>query len=938
MGKFKRIIAFTLVLSVVFASVLSIAAEEEATDVGIELNAEDRLIAKKLAALGIIDEPTDDRLKAYITRAELIDVLLKYLDYEDAVTTADTTPFIDVSAFDKRIGAYNLLYKAGYISGDGNSRYRPDDFLTYNEAMAVVVKAMGHKPFIMEELGYPESYMYVANKYGMLKDLRDSGENPIPYCDILRMIEKSLDADAVVQEGYDINGEGRLEIKDGFKVLEQIHGIKHFKGLVTGNENTRLYASGSEKIYRYQIEIDGEIYDTPEQEYDILLGYRVVAYSEKDENDELSIVYMEADRRKNNVFEIKADNIIKEKTTNTCIYYEDESVYDQELDIDADTFTVIYNGKSHNNYGMLKSILPDSGYVTALDNNGDMMIDVLFINEYKNMVIGSVDRANHKIYDKYTNEMLVIDPMDDDVRIYDVDGAQVGIGAIPLNSVISYTETANAEGYKLKIVYLQTEKFVGQIEEVSYEGDETKLLIGGMYYEMAENLKNYIELGLESELKTNVSGTFYLDRDGKIAYYDREEASSAIYGFVHRVAIDSGLGDKLIIRIFSQDAEWLVLETNGKINIDGYRYNTNSTADLETAISKIPEGEVIMFSYMDNIITYIDTPELNKGNTTLASDRGNLNMIASGAEFETRYGMCNEFNNPSDNKFVVNSGNCVIFETPARPTEGDEENYYDDLEMYSVSKSLGKAYYRAVPYDYGQVITDGYCAYNTESRDINVASCLLLRGSENAGKGINGSGGESLTTRSQCAVVIKTGAGLNKDGEDRQVLYYSVNGIEKKLCVANTINYSKCRIYNYESETKSFNEIGLEAGDVIQVGTNAKDEISQINVVYRFDQTSDLASEAYITYPAYKMQFGAPPEGMAIGEVAAVDSENKILQFAVGEDKYEIRTATANITVYDSILEKTSVANIGDLIEGDRVIVKADVDYAARASQILVIR
>ena len=288
MSNLRRIVSSVLILAMIAASgvfTLEVFAEAEsnANDPmvsDVTLNDEDTVIAEKLTTFGIIDAVGDEDLVKYLTRADMIGILMKYLKLDGTTTSADTTPFLDVSVFDPQIGAYSMLFKAGYIAGDDNKMYRPNDLLTYNEAVTLIVNAMGYKMFAVRNGGYPEGYLYTANKYGLLSGLRGNGQNPIPYCDLYRIMEGSLDADAVVQRYFGADGEGEFELQKDVSVLEEIYGIKEIKGVVTGNENTRLLSSNSQLIDMNQIEIENVIYDTPDLVYADYLGRRVIAYAE----------------------------------------------------------------------------------------------------------------------------------------------------------------------------------------------------------------------------------------------------------------------------------------------------------------------------------------------------------------------------------------------------------------------------------------------------------------------------------------------------------------------------------------------------------------------------------------------------------------------------------------------------------------------------------
>ena len=951
MSKLKKaiswmLIAMMLLATSAFSGVFAEEAEpENPLASGIPIAEEDYQTAQKLSAIGVIETVEDQKLAEYLTRGDMIGILMDYLNFENVSSGGGTTPFLDVSAFDSQTGAYSVLHKAGYITGDENKMYRPNDLLTYNEAVTFIVNAMGYKMFAVRNGGYPEGYLYTANKYGMLENLRGNGKSPIPYCDLYRMIDNSLEADAVVQRVFDANGNGDVQLQQGVSVLEELYGVKLLKGIVTGNENTRLYASGSERIGQFQIEIENVVYDTPEQEYAQLLGRSVTAYAEKTEDGEPDIIYLEENAGKNSLFTLQAEDLLPEKSSTNAIYYEDEDNKERHIDVDSNSLTVIYNGKSYNTYGSFKQILPKNGYIEGLDNNGDDAVDVLFVYEYRNIVVGTVDRQNYKIYDKYTNEPLLADTEEDDVRIYDMDGGSKSSGSIMKDDVLTVMETKNEDDYALVIIYIQSETVEGTIDEVT----DGKYLIDDTYYEVADNLNTYIEAEKLGALKAGVSGVFYLDRAGKIANYERSEVMGMTYGFVAGVDIEENISSRLMMKIFTQDSEWLEISTSQKVNIDGERINVGTATGMSDAKSRIPVGEVVLFAENGGEITYIDTAAMNKGNFSKGADAGNLNQIAAGTSFTTRYGMCNEYGDLSKNKFMVNS-NCIIFETPSR------DELLDKMDQYAVVNSLVQNYYMpTTPGGYWQRLSDGYFAYNTFGQDINVASCLLLRGT-NSGRStskvesggtydvvVGNIGSVALTYRSQFGVVSKIVSGMDEYGNERAKLYIEMNGTEKYALVGETIQYSKCVMYHYASNRVTFDQIGLEVGDVIQVGTNGDGYITQINVVYRGNQEGEQAQNAWLTFPEFDLSYDQRKgEGAAVGIVNAVDTENRILQFAMGTEEdaqtYDVMTSVATVTIYDTATKKSKTATPAELMKGDLVLVRTDVDYSARAAQILVLR
>ncbi len=938
MSNLRRIVSSVLILAMIAASgvfTLGVFAEAESNEndplvSDVTLNDGDKVIAEKLTTFGIIDAVDEEDLVKYLTRADMIGILVKYLKLGGTTTNSSTTPFLDVSVFDPQIGAYSMLFKAGYIAGDDNKMYRPNDLLTYNEAVTLIINAMGYKIFALRNGGYPEGYLYAANKYGLLSGLRGNGQNPIPYCDLYRIMEGSLDADAVVQRYFSANGEGEFELQKDLTVLEEIYGIKEIKGVVTGNENTRLLSSNSNLIDMNQIEIENVVYDTPDQVYADYLGRRVIAYAKENDQKEYEIIYMELDGNKNREFKVQADNLLPDQTTSSRIYYEDEDQKERHINIDSVNLSVVYNGKSRTGYGSLKNTLPKSGYIVGVDNTGDDTVDVLFVYEFKNIVVGTIDLYNYKFYDKYTNEVVVLDPDRDDVRIYNPAGRELSLSDIAADDVLTVMETDNNKGYKLVTVYKSAQTVEGTVEEIT---SDNKYLINGEYYELAYNLLAYIDDAKVPELKAGTSATFYFDHEGKIANYERGTATTATYGFVAGInSKGTTMADRLTLKIFTQDSVWITAKTVDRVNIDGERYAVGTSEGLNKAIAAIPVGEVVLFTMSGDKINYIDTARINKGNTSKYSDTGNLNQIVSGSEFEHRDGMCNEKGDGSLNKFVVKSGNCVIFSTPA------SGELLDNLDEYSVTTRLAKNYYTKSTGAYNQVVTDGYFAYNTGDDDINVASCILLRGSKSAGA-------SSLSKSSVFSVVTKISSAINDDGENRVKLYYDQNGAELSALLKedDKVDYSYARASNAPSTQVKFSDIGLKVGDVIQLATDEKGYITAINVAYRLNPSEALKSQAWLKGQQYELTFGSNDgEGAASGIVAKVNAADKILQFSVGEgeDKklYNINTGSAGISIYRQDLEKAESANLAALMEGDFVIVRTSTGFAASAAQILVIR
>ncbi|MBQ4087158.1 MAG: S-layer homology domain-containing protein [Clostridia bacterium] len=935
----KRTISLLLILSVILSlSAFSAFAEESAEESkpSVSATAEDIAIAEKLMALGIVKEINTETLADNVTRGEMIPLLTELALLDSASLTATTTPFLDVDVFHPQIGAYSALQKLGYISGDENRMFRPNDVLTYNEAITFIVKIMDYKLFAERNGGYPSGYLYTANVYELLDGLSGQGTEAIPWFDVYRLINHALDAKAVTMTNYTGDGKAEFILQENITIAEERYGAKKITGVVTGNENTRLRSSDSSRIGRYQIEIDRVVYDTPEQEYADLLGFSVTAYLSENENGDMEVIYLEERRKKNKTFRINSENIIPSKTTDNRMYYYNEDDKEKHIALDGASLVVIYNGKSRTGYGTISNILPQNGYILALDHTGDEVYDILFINEFQNFTIGSFDSYTQKYYEKYTGETVTIDPIEDDVRVYDAEGKTLGADAITRDAVISVMETQNADGYRLITVYVLTGTVTGAIDEIT---SDDKYLINGTYYELAENVAGYISAGEIAQPKAGQTAVFTLDMAGRIAHIDRDASSiKGKYAFVMGAEAKGAIVDSVRLKLYTQDGEFLDLNTTNRVTIDGKRYQLSSDAVIDEVLSLIPAGDIIIYKASGKEIASSDTAAPNYGTETAVDDAGNLNLITEGTSFYTKAGICHAPDMKS-NKFVVKSGQTIVFYTPSM------DKLLEDTEKYSVSKTFSttKLLYGQYQNTATRQAIESFAVYNLEEKNIGVATCLLLRGA-------GGSSASGLSKSSKFNVFTKSNDAINEDGENVKRIYYYVDGKEQS-CIANEkVTYSYDRAGVTGGTEVPLAQVELSPGDVFQFATDTDGYIDAINVVYRYDQSNkesaykagtQLKTLAWLTMPEFSMTFNTNEgEGAAVGKFMEADTKNSIIMYHMDDPEvsYFIGIGKATFEVFRMDTLKGEQVTADALMEGDTILVRSDTGYSSNAAQIIILR
>jgi hypothetical protein len=117
-----------------------------------------------------------------VSRAEMAAILCRMLGETSDLTTS--TQFSDVP-LDYWANAYiSKVAELGVVGGYGNGKFGPSDIVTYEQAVTMLLRALGYENEAEEAGGYPNGYMAVARDIDILDGLdRELGE-PLNRCDV----------------------------------------------------------------------------------------------------------------------------------------------------------------------------------------------------------------------------------------------------------------------------------------------------------------------------------------------------------------------------------------------------------------------------------------------------------------------------------------------------------------------------------------------------------------------------------------------------------------------------------------------------------------------------------------------------------------------------------------------------------------------------------
>ena len=186
----KKVLSFVLVLSMILGSFGMAFAAAPSDVVGKDY--EDAV--NVLMELGVIDGYKDGtfRPENVVTRAEMATLIIKALGLNDYA--------VGKSNFSDMAGHWADAYVAyaaslGFISGYGDGTFRPNQPVTYDQAITMVVQALGYKAEYMVG-GYPGAFVAQAKTLGMLDGIK-SGAAGANRGDVATLLFNTLDVNFV---------------------------------------------------------------------------------------------------------------------------------------------------------------------------------------------------------------------------------------------------------------------------------------------------------------------------------------------------------------------------------------------------------------------------------------------------------------------------------------------------------------------------------------------------------------------------------------------------------------------------------------------------------------------------------------------------------------------------------------------------------------------
>ncbi len=720
-----------------------------------------------LGALGIMVGDPDGNFRPDdgIKRSEFAKIAIHTMGLEDSAEASQgSNRFLDVTSDYWANGYINVAANQNLIVGDPDGNFRPEDRISYQEAVTILIRMLGYELAAEAKGGYPHGYLQVANQYGFTKNAAGSGSEVTKRGTAALLTYNALTIGMMEQTGFGSNS--NFEITDK-TVLKEYLSTERFQGQVTGNYYTKLTsASGLEKN---QIEIDSVVYETTDENAANYLGYRVSYYVRTDDNGDKTVILVRPENGRNKTLAIDGANIETVEAGRINYWQNKDTDKATKFVKIAASAKMIYNGTFVTfDEAKIKENGTLAGNVQLLDADSDDTYDVVFVNEYKNLVVDGISNLSYTVTDKYGNPSLSFDPEETGVKfsLTDKNGNPFKFEDLKEWMVISYLENEAQDVLKATVI---TDKAEGAVVEM--EGDKFK--IGDKFYQKADNYTG--------EIKLDDEGTFFLDIRGRIAAVNTNSTLSDKYAYLLDAAEADGMDDHIDLKLYTMSGEVVILSSHDKISLNGgIREAAKTVLEKLKADGKVTKQLITYELNSDGKLTKLNTAEDVSGSgVTINKDKFVMNYKGDNTAYKKTSSKLGSY---------VITDSTLVFDIPATATNSDDyaiknKSMFEDGGLYDVEI-----------YDAGEDLT---------------AKVIIVKNSTGL-----------TSNESPIAVINKISQSRNDKGEIVDKLYAAHNGQMIALETA-----EKGILVNGEGEQ-------LKAGDVIQFRTNSQGAIDKITVLF----------------------------------------------------------------------------------------------------------
>ncbi len=534
------VIAFSMMLSAVaFAGYKDVAADADYAG-AVEL----------LSALGIFegDETGNFNPDKTVSRAEMAAIICRAMGVDAAEQAA--TKFSDVPASHWASGyiAYASAGDSPILNGVGGGKFNPSGTLTYQQALKIVVYALGFEPMANDNGGWSAGSIYVANRY----KITEGADATATRGNLAIILANAMKTPMMDKTSY--GSDAKSEVLNG-------KNDKEYRTLLTDMD---IYIAtgvvGAKDVDEVAFEItedsdDGEFKDGKTPDFKIgasdIAAYQyqnVDAYVKK-VGKKYEVVAVVPSVAGETLTILSDDVAAYDKATGELEYYIDAANSNKTKKIDVDNEIKIEYNKAAYGKKLEDLVKEEDVIITFIENTSDGDFDQVVAKYYTSCRVEDVDADNDRLFLVDGTIKFDFDAVEDGevTRILvDEEGNALTLADFAKDDVVAYVANGKINSKDttyIEIVKLANSAVTGSVDSTYTSNGDKYVVIDG---------KDYVDT--TGDLNAGDEGTFYIGITGKVIEYDATLAGEN-YGYIVEGAIATGSfsADKWQIKILTKD-------------------------------------------------------------------------------------------------------------------------------------------------------------------------------------------------------------------------------------------------------------------------------------------------------------------------------------------------------------------------------------------------
>ena len=656
-----------------------------------------------LAAFKIMngDENGEFRLDDTIIRSEVTKMAVTALGMQEAAESSKGNhDYLDVSEDHWANGYISIATGLGLVEGDGDGNFRPNDKITYREAVTIMVRATGYEQSALQKGGYPSGYISVASENAMLNGVSGTSEKEISRGNVAILTNNALETKKMEQTGF--GDRPSYSVVDKTLLSDNLSAKK-----ITGQIKAvgKMTLSGVSPVNDDSVMIGNEIYKSEYNAND-LLGHNVIAYVQKDKYNEEHLILALSNKQTNTALDISPELFRSIETKNgvdVITYYEGGKSKTASI---ASNAQLIYNNRNIDYDKAKLNIQDKNAYISLLDTNSDSKYDVVFVTEYENIIVESATSS------KITGTNQKVIRLDDiDYKLYQ------GFNEIrPTDlrkwDVISVVKSPTDDYHE---IYMSRNTVKGKVTSITKNGFK----VDGTEYITAAEFDSAVSLGDTVE--------FCLDVNSKISAIKNVAITVNSYGYLTN-AYTSENGDTSYVKLVEKSGEKATLELASKVKLNGV------STKAEEVIKGLEKNTLIAYvTNSSNKVSEIDTAIDKSNSGAIDTDNFTLNKKLTAVEYNSSTSKLGDVRITNDT-IVFDASNIDNISVGSKSLFADKQKYTGLVYDMTEKLEAGVVVITATEYtpdisSQSAVVIDISSGLNNDGEDTDIVT-LLVDGKE----------------------------------------------------------------------------------------------------------------------------------------------------------------------------------------------------------------